>query len=277
MNQRNFELTEIYDDTDVVAYRLGDEAVTVLGGRSVCVIRPWLFLESEHGTYPEAPEQMQKGIVSLINAPEEWSGELKLGELVMWSSRRTRRDQWSPPYSEDAPMFVIGRTTLDAQPVGNRVFNRRLIREALQAFIEDWEHGDAGETIRCSIKTLANGAALYMQRNRIRVYVMCLSDSVNPGDERLPTTSRCACQWEAGDSPCPVHGMDEEPEEKAAQKLDKRCPKFEVKPGIRLKSPYRDEWTVDGILEDTMVTLRNDEGTTIDRPVYILHSWWSVV
>lgn len=23
-------------------------------------------------------------------------------------------------------------------------------------------------------------------------------------------TLRCQCQWEAGDSPCPVHGMDEE-------------------------------------------------------------------
>ena len=273
-SDQNFELADIYDDTDVDVYRLGDEAVTVLGGRSVCVVRPWKFLDGD--AYPEAPEAIKEGIVALHAASDEWSGNIRLGEIVMWSSRRSRRDDWFPPCSEDAPMFVLARARTDAQAIGGRVFNRRLIREALQAFIEDWEHGDASETIRCSIKTLSNGAALALIRNRVRVFVMCLSSDVEPGDERMPTEARCHCQWEAGDSPCPMHGMDEEEPVEDRGYKDDREP-FKVEVGAILRSPYRDNWRVVEIMSDNMVVLESDEGATIERPIDILRRWWSGV
>lgn len=273
-SSRDFELAEIYDDTDVDVYRLGDEAVTILGGRSVCIVRPWTFSESD--LYPEASDNMKEGIETLHWAPEEWSGHIRLGELVMWASRRNRRDDWSPPFSEDAPMFVLARARTDAQAIGNRVFNRRLIREGLQAFIEDAEHGDASETIRISVRTLSNGSVLSMTRNRVRVFVMCLSSDVEPGDERMPTEARCHCQWEAGDSPCPTHGMDEkEPVEDRGYK-DDRAP-FKVEVGAILRSPYRDNWRVVEIMSDNMVVLESDEGATIERPIDILRRWWSGV
>ena len=40
---QNFELAEIYDDTDASVYACGDEAITILQSRSVCIIRPWTW------------------------------------------------------------------------------------------------------------------------------------------------------------------------------------------------------------------------------------------
>lgn len=204
---RNFELAELYDDSDSIVYRLGDEAVTVFAQRSVCVVRPWHFNSLDKATYPVAPEHMVAGVKAMREAPEEWKGKVTLGELVVWASRRARRDDWLPPDDDDAPMFIIARSMIDAQRVGNRVFNRRLIREASQAFVEHWEEGDAALAVQCSIKTLSNGAALCLSLDKIDAFIMCLSDTVEPGDERMPNC-RCECQWEAGDSPCPIHGEE---------------------------------------------------------------------
>ena len=103
----------------------------------------------------------------------------------------------------------------------------------------------------------------------------CLSSDVEPGDERMPTEARCHCQWEAGDSPCPTHGMDEEPAEDRGYK-DDRAP-FKVEVGAILRSPYRDNWRVVEIMSDNMVVLESDEGATIERPIDILRRWWSGV
>lgn|GEM_PF-3954159 len=207
-DERNFELGEIYDDADATIFRFGTDAVTVFSQRGACVIRPWHWRPADLKNFPEASEHMVKGIKSLRESPKEWKGKISLGELIVWSSRRTRRDDWMPPEDDDTPMFIIGRSSIDAQPIGQRVFNRRLIREASQAFIENWEAGDSSSQVLCSIKTLSNGAALSMTLHDIEVYVMSLSDSVGAGDERMPN-SRCECQLEPGDSPCPVHGDED--------------------------------------------------------------------
>ena len=209
---QNFELAEIYDDTDASVYACGDEAVTILQSRSVCIIRPWTWNAVTSKGIDEAPETMKDGIRKLLSAPVEWQHHLELGELVIWASRRTRRDAIQP-YGDDDSAFIVGRRDIDPQPVGNRVFNRRLIREVCQAFIENYEgYGGMGEPVKLCIRVLDNGYALQLSHDRIRAFVMSFSGTVEPGDERMPLSSLppCACQWEPGDSPCPVHGMDDE-------------------------------------------------------------------
>lgn len=272
-SERDFELAEIYDDTDAMVYRLGDEAVTIFANRGACVVRPWHWLPNDGRAYPEAPEQVVSGIKLMETATEEWSGTVGLGELVIWSSRRNRRDDWMPPEDDDTPMFVVARSLIDAQRVGNRVFNRRLIREATQAFVENWEEGDSASKVRCSIKTLPNGAALCLSLNQIRAFVMCLSDSVSAGDERMPN-HKCECQWEAGDSPCPVHGIEED--EPAILKAGTSPIPF-IQVGMVVRSTTRSVWKVVGIDEIpadlTMIRLRSSEGVTIERPSSLVRRW----
>lgn len=217
MSEQNFELSEIYDATDATVFRLGDRAATVFGSRSVLVMRPWTWSERAAAATPEASEDMQAGIKKLLKAPTEWEAELELGDLVLWASRRTRRDEVAPPWSDDdVSAFVLQRRDLDAQHVGPRVFNRRLIREALQAFIEDWEGaGGMNERVKLFVRKLDNGPVLGMSLDGVTAFVMGLSESAAAGDERMPTAlprkPGCRCQWEAGDSPCPLHhGEDEE-------------------------------------------------------------------
>lgn len=220
-NDRDFELSEIYDDDCPFVYRMGEEAITIFAQRSVCIIRPWHWLPGDHKVVPEAPANVVDGVRAMLEAKSEWEGTVSLGELVLWSSRRSRRDDWLPPEDDDTPMFVVARSSMDPQRVGNRIFNRRLIREACQAFIEDWAEGESSEAVSCSIRAIQNGSVLRLQRNSIQAFIMCLSDSVEAGSERMPC-HKCKCQWEAGDSPCPVHGEDEE-----AQPLEAESRKVE--------------------------------------------------
>lgn len=272
-SDRDFELAEIYDDSDALVYRRGKEAVTIFGNRSVCVLRPWHWNPNDSVAYPEVPELMSKGIDSMLSAPEEWTGKIALGELLIWSSRRNRRDDWMPPEDDETPMFVIARSLLDCQRVGRRVFNRRLIREAVQAFVEEWEYGDASSVVHCSIKTLPNGGALCLRLNQIQAFVMCLSDNVQPGSERMPEL-KCECQWEAGDSPCPLHGMDED-ESEVIEAGTSPIPFIQV--GMLVKSTNRGVWRVVGIDEDktdrTSIRLRSENGGIIERPSSIVRGW----
>ena len=149
---------------------------------------------------------MTEGIEAMMEAPEEWSGIVTLGELLVWSSRRTRRDELHPPqWGDDQSMFLITRADVDAQRVGSRIFNRRLIREAAQAFVEHWAEGEAFEPVRCAIKALPNGATLCLSAFGIRAFVMCLSNTTDAGDERMPV-AKCACDEVAGKTLCMVHG-----------------------------------------------------------------------
>lgn len=204
-DERNFELAQIYDDDWVLVYRLESEALSIFGNRSVCVVRPWHWRPIDQKAFEEPPSHVREGLLKMQSAPEEWSGSVSLGDLVLWSSRRSKLHDWHPPDDDDAPMFIVARASIDAQRVGGRIFNRRLIREAVQAFIEDWAEGEEERDVCLTIKSLGGGAVLCMAWNGIHAYVMCLSDSVTAGSERMPTR-KCECQWEAGDSPCPVHG-----------------------------------------------------------------------
>lgn len=274
MSDQYFELSEIYDDTDAVAYRLGAQAVTIFGQRGACVIRPWHWNESSPEDVLEAPDGVSEGIGKMLGAGEEWSGEIELGELVIWSSRRTKRDEVVPPWNEEFSAFVVQRRDSDPQPVGNAVFNRRLIREAAQAFIEDWEGaGGMNDRVALRVIKLDNGRALEMKLGQIQAFVMELASS--PGDERMPLAlPKCQCQWEEGDSPCPLHGEDEDAEP-IIQAGTSPLPFIQV--GMWLKSPFRDIWQVVGIDEDlndrTCIRLRSGDGAVIERPSSVVRRW----
>lgn len=283
MTDQNFELAEIYDTTDAAVYRVDDMAATVFGHRAVLVLRPWTWNRTTEGDVVEAPEAMRVGIGKLLEASPEWQAELELGDLVLWSSRRVRRDEPRAPWNdEDTSAFVVQRRDIDAQWVGPRVFNRRMIREAAQAFIEDWEGaGGMNERVKLVVGMLQNGPVLEMSLNDIRAFVMGLSESSEPGDERMPTALpprlRCQCQWEAGDSPCPVHGMDEESDSIESTLRASTTPLPFVEKGMVLKSPFRDEWIVKSvgvdIVDRSIVLLENDEGYVIERPIAQVRRW----
>lgn len=189
MTDRDFVLTDIYDDADATVYQLGEggsEAVTIFAQRGACVVRPFRWLPETGRSYLIAPKAIEDGVRTLREAPAEWEARVSLGRLILWASRRTPRDEWTPPLDEDDPMFLLARSAHDAQRVGTRVFNRRLIREAAQAFVEDWQVGDETDTVGLTVRTLPNGAVLVMELNQIEAYVMCLGETAEPGDEELP-------------------------------------------------------------------------------------------
>jgi hypothetical protein len=125
----NHALCAIYE-FDARACRCGDDQAIVVPseGATMCVVRPWPWnLDDSREGWPTAPLHMSTRVCDFLAADPEKVGSVDLGSLLVWASRRSRRVAH--------PIDGFDRAG-DPQDCAGQPFNRVLIREALQTFVE---------------------------------------------------------------------------------------------------------------------------------------------
>jgi len=176
-------LIQIYEGLNIRVQRIDDtQALIRLGigdGAGACVVRPWQWTNS-------APRDCRyKGPVSCrhLDLVNGWLSqkpyavaEMDFASALLWSCRRAlgeHRHRCESGYIEDA------------QRVGPRAFNRFLVREALQAWVQDgYGPRDALriEAIRTPEPTLR------VSCGRIWALVVALRENIEGGDDPLLTS-----------------------------------------------------------------------------------------
>jgi hypothetical protein len=175
-------LAEIYEGMEARVYRLDDShaVVRLLYGRTsgVVVIWPWSWAESvpTSAAYnglvcPENTERLRAWLSEKPGAV----AEMDFASLLLWACRRSL-----PPHRR----ITEEGYQEDAQRVGPRAFNRFLIREALQMWLQTGAR--PGDTVR--IEAIhAETAALRLSCGGARVLVAALIDEIETGDDPLLT------------------------------------------------------------------------------------------
>ncbi len=123
----------------------------------------------------------------------------------------------------DAAIDLIGR--LRVSTADDAAECTRLIRESFDlAAIDDAEFARKLHTDRSTVKRWRLGEVVPIRAVRPNIYAtlvdelscMRVDGCQKPGctkkhdDETVCRADGCECQLEEGDSPCPVHGLDEE-------------------------------------------------------------------
>ena len=115
------------------------------------------------------------------DAPDEHS---TLGHLLVWASRRMPREALDPPDAEDEGAFVMARPTSDFQSCCGHPFDRRLIRECLQAFVENREPPMLRIKIR--VAPFAGGHVMHLDGGRVQAFLMSAKPGTEVGADPMP-------------------------------------------------------------------------------------------
>ena len=175
----------IYDIEPDVYRRGGTQAGLKFQGGCMVVIRPWIWLpDPEIADWPA-----EEKLGALLALAPSMRATAILGRLLIWASRRTPWSTDLHPSSgdEDAPMFDIRRATDDAQRCGTGVFDRRLIREALQSLVENTPPIEA---LRLEIVTGHSGGDV-LRIDAGHTTALLMSTTSEPGSDPMPVA------WEA--------------------------------------------------------------------------------
>lgn len=158
------------DDRAFVRIRKGEAFV-------IMPIGSWDGVDAEHLT--PVPIEIANGLTAM-HAGASYV-EASLGEVLIWASRRA---------SAQAVDYDTGEVyrPQDFQVVDTgkpAVFDRSLVREVLQAFVEA---PSKPRTLRCALVAQNGGHALLIgdrHPNGVRSAIMCCAESAKPGDDPL--------------------------------------------------------------------------------------------
>lgn len=173
-------LTEIYEGMRVRVYRYDDSHALVRMGygdaTALLVIRPWFWTASEP-TDPEyegaMPPESAEAVRAWLSEEPGAVAEMDFASLLLWSCRRgplDHRETSEEGYQEDV------------QRVGPRAFNRFLIREALQTWLQAGVRPH--EVVRIEAIRAA-GAGIRLSCGEVRALIAGMIDVVDPGDDPL--------------------------------------------------------------------------------------------
>jgi hypothetical protein len=128
------ELLWWYDE-DAIAFRWGqDQAVIVFDPAVAIVTRAWDCV-GEAWVGADLPSDRAGSIARMIKARPAWECETTLGELLAWASRRSPREEWIWG-AEDHAETIAWRRARDYQRIGPATFDRGLVRESIQHWVE---------------------------------------------------------------------------------------------------------------------------------------------
>ena len=177
----NSSLVDIYDGVrDVQVFRHPDGRAVVALGRAAVIVRPWEWNET-----PEpAPERMAIGLRECFAATGESSSHVRLSELLVWASRRGPRVEESVMDAETYETIEQFVRLQDPQRCGDYLFDRRLIREALQTWVEARTDPDALVTLR--IIPHNGQRAMTISGDGTDAVLMCLMDDGKRGNDPMP-------------------------------------------------------------------------------------------
>lgn len=173
-------LADLYEGLNVRVYRFDQSrAIVRLGYGSdtaVLVVRPWSWTESEptHGAYRGAVSSVNAELTHALLSKEPGAvAEMDFASLLLWSCRRG---------SLGHRAFADDGYQEDAQRVGPRAFNRFLIREALQT----WLQMGIGPQEILRIEAIPGTApALRLSHGNTQAVIAALVEEVDVGDDPL--------------------------------------------------------------------------------------------
>jgi hypothetical protein len=183
----NQALCGIYDFEMRALRRGAAEAVVIPDdGNAICIIRPWAWpTDGSESAWPALTLKMNDKIGGLVCAPAHQWGATDFGSLLIWASRRTkafRRRVFDEGVEEG--YIEIDRSHIDAQSCAGAPFNRRLIREAIQTFVEVGTK--AADIVAIDWLPHAGGSCLRMRHGDVMVMVMSLKPDTPVDGEPLP-------------------------------------------------------------------------------------------
>lgn len=170
-------LTRIYCSVNAGVYSFGDSQAIVKLDNSCVIVRPWAWGETKpiiHDYRGEFPTDDYQMICEYLAKVPDDTADMTIGSLAFWSSRRRL-------HSKDYPE--------DAQYVGSKKFDRRLIREVVQTWIEL----GTVPTERVLIETLRatdGNPSVRFSCSGIQAIVMGLREQAECGNDPLPAEWR---------------------------------------------------------------------------------------
>jgi hypothetical protein len=180
-------LVDAYDAGTVIAYRYGpNRAITRLGG-AVIIVQPWPWEADPASHLYEEPPALAVGSIEQLLQPSECKERAltRLGHLLCWASARTG---WLTRVLVDEngnPEQHRYRTPLDPQRCAGGIFNRLLVREVLQAFL-DAGHGTDAEVGVGFIPEHGPGRVLALRCGEVSALVMSMREDTEPGTSPMP-------------------------------------------------------------------------------------------
>lgn len=181
------KLSGIYE-FEMRIFRHGDDRAVMVpkAGTSLCVVRPWPWQDDPTRiAWPQLSLAQSTSVAEVVNAPPGRVAAIDLGALLVWASRR--REAFTRWLYDDPPTeryAEVGRQAVDAQLVAGEPFNRCLIREALQTFVE--AGCVASSVVMLEWALHGPGSLLRMRADDLVVVVMSMKRDVECGDEPLP-------------------------------------------------------------------------------------------
>lgn len=189
-------LVQIYDGPDIRVCRFGFDGTQALirfgigEGTGACVVRPWQWTDSQplDSRYQGYMSHQNLDLVNgWLSQKSRAVTKMDFASALLWSCRRAprehrRRSEWG--YIEDA------------QRVGPRAFNRFLIREALQTWVQ---MGIAPKDVLRIEAICTPEPTLRLSSGRTWALVVALKSEVEAGDDPWLT------EW-----PCDVFGQVEQ-------------------------------------------------------------------
>lgn len=164
-------LTEIYAFGAAV-YRLDDARAVVQLGACAAIVRPWRWTAAPPDTtdyWGVMPPKTRGHLERHLNYEPIAVAHITFGSLLLWSSRRMVSTAGEIAWDDtnDIP--------LDSQEVGSNSFNRVVIREVLQTWVETGERLESSVMIeRLDIKNA--GPALRVSLGDIQAVLMGLHE-----------------------------------------------------------------------------------------------------
>lgn len=152
-------------------YRREGEAVIVVRG-TVIIRCPWDW-ETDGPSRVQPPSgHMEDALSSIFASRALRFGEIPFGDLVLWASRT-------------ANVF-----SLDCQQILGETFNRILVREALQFFIEDRDLVASTPLVLSLVETPNQGGVLKIHTRENPGYGLYLMrvQGIDPGGDLVPFT-----------------------------------------------------------------------------------------
>lgn len=178
------ELIGIFTGSPDGVYRL-DGWVYVRQSHALATLRSWDF-EQRPLQLASAPDTAREAIPDLLAQSTDFV-QVPLGRLLVWASVRTGKAYTANVHAEYGEPVEI-RGNMDPQSCLGAPFNRCLVREALQLFVE--RRLLATSLISASLVNHNGGCVLVLRHGDDVAMVMSLRPGTETGTERMPTESR---------------------------------------------------------------------------------------
>jgi hypothetical protein len=171
-------------DFSTTVYRMSERSSLILIRNSAIVLVPF---PAGNGLLPEAPADMRDMVDSLMAELPVYSAHVPFGELLAWACRRMPLEEFYPkPRADDDGIPTMARPTMDSQPCIGAEFNRVLIREMLQVWVET--RMDTSSMLRLGYAVHDTGHVLRIRSGTIIAVAMCLrmDDDERTGTDHIP-------------------------------------------------------------------------------------------